>query len=469
MSSDNNDMRSSTDIASTEPPPGLTVPQVQRAISLSYAQAMFGSIYGASTGGMFLIGYALMLGASNVQIGLMSSIPMCCIGVQLLAAAMVERGVSRRGMTVYASFGNVLGWLLIILIPYVLAKASSDVKLSALIAIITVVTLFAYVAGNARGSWVGDLIPSRFRGSFFGRITMYAGIIGAIFAIMEGRFLDMLKDMGIGAFSCLFGFGVLVGIANVILFMPQADVPLPKQPEGVGFWHHVKETLRNRPLLTVMLFALLWSMQSIAGPFFGTYMIRDLKMSFLGIGLVNSVVIVAMLLSGPFWGRMVDRYGCRAVLTACSLTLGSLQLIWLLVDNAAACYRLIPPVNFLAGLSIGGVSVALSTLVYKVTPSAGRSIQFAVYSVVVTLAAAPMPLIGGSMPDLFSKLLPGCDLRITFYSTVPFLIAAALVARHIREPDSCRTRDLIKSLPGHMVELWQKFVPSVFPFGRGVD
>lgn len=58
-------------------------------------------------------------------------------------------------------------------------------------------------------------------------------------------------------------------------------------------------------------------------------MIRDLKMSFRGIGVVNSVVVVAMLLSGPFWGQMVDRYGCRAVLTACSATLpGHLVELW---------------------------------------------------------------------------------------------------------------------------------------------
>ena len=442
--------------------------EIERAISFSYAQAMLGAVYGASTGGMFLIGYALMLGAGNVQIGLMSTIPMLCIGVQLAAAAWVERGVSRRRMTVVAATGNVLGWLLIILIPYVLAGASPHAKIEALIAVITVVTIFAYVSGNARGSWVGDLIPAQFRGSFFGRMTMYSGIVGAIFAIVEGRFLDTLKHMGVGAFSCLFAFGVVLGLANAALFLPQADVPIQTQGSR-SFRHHVKETLRNGPLMTVMLFALLWSMQMIAGPFYSTYMIRDLKMSFLGIGLVNSVVIVAMLLSGPFWGRMVDRYGCRSVLTACSFTLGILQLVWLWVDSAATAYRVIPIVNVVAGLSISGVSVALSTLLYKITPSAGRSIQFAVYSVIVTLAVAPMPVLGGHLPSWFSRIAPGADLRITFCACVPFLLAASWVARRIQEPKASRTRDLLRSLPSHVMELWQRFVPSVFPFGRGVD
>ena len=450
------------------PASGLTVRQIQRAISFSYAQAMLGAVYGASTGGMFLIGYALMLGATNVQIGLMSAIPMLCIGVQLATAACVERGVSRRKLTAVSAIGNVMGWLLIILIPYALSGASAQTRIAALIGVITVITGFAYVSGNARGSWVGDLIPASFRGSFFGRVTMYSGLIGAIFAIVEGRLLDILKHMGVGAFSWLFGFGVAVGLVNAWLFFPQADVPLARHSTN-GFWYHVKQTFLNGPLMAVMLFALLWSMQVMAGPFYSTYMIRDLRMSFLGIGIINSIVIVAMLLSGPLWGKVVDRYGCRPVLTFCSAILGFLQLVWLWIDTSSAAYHLLPVANLIAGICHGGVSVSLSTLLYKITPSAGRSIQFAVYSVIVVLAVAPMPVLGGSLPAWFGRVLPAADLRLTFYATIPFLLVASVLSRRIREPAACRTRDLIRSLPSHVMELWQRFVPFVFPFGRGVD
>jgi len=37
----------------------------------------------------------------------------------------------------------------------------------------------------------------------------------------------------------------------------------------------------------------------VAGPFYPTYMLRDLKMPFVGIGIVNAFFMVAFLVSGP--------------------------------------------------------------------------------------------------------------------------------------------------------------------------
>jgi len=436
----------------------VPVAQVERAVKLSYAQAMLGSIYGASVGGMFLIGYALKLGATNAQIGLMSTIPMLFIGIQLWAASLVERGISRRLLTVIGALGNVLGWVFVILIPYAVKDTAPSVKVAALIAIITILSVFAYVSGNARGSWVGDLIPSSFRGTFFGRLTMYGGIIGTVFALIEGRFLDVVESQGIGAFSVLFAFGVVIGLANAILFMPQADVPLERKVTDPGaFCGYVRNTFLNKALIAVMIYALLWSLQSIAGPFYNTYMIRGVEehglgMPFLGIGIVNALVTFSMLFFSPFWGRMVDRYGCRPILILCTFGIAPFPLMWLAIPpgHSYIVYVLVGPMNLLGGFLIAGISVALSTLIYKVTPSAGRSVQFAIYSIIVTLAAAPMPFLGGYLTDKLRELLPWADLRVTFFAAMPFVLAAAIVARYIKEPDSRHTAELVRNLPTHL-------------------
>lgn len=435
--------------------PVLPIRDVERAIRLTYAQAMIGAVFSASTGGMFLIGYALKLKANNEQIGLLSSIPMLCVVVQLISSALIERGVSRRKLTIFSALANVLCWALVILIPYIIPEAeknSSALRLTSLIAVVTLITLFLQITGNARWSWVGDLIPATFRGTFFGRLTMYGGIIGTAFALIEGRFLDVINSQGIQAFSWLFAFGMVFGLVNVFLFIPQRDIPLPRHEVRNDYWQVVRRTFTNHSLMLVMLFSLLWSMQGIAAPFYATYLLRDVKISFFSMGWINSIVTLTMLIASPFWGRMVDRYGCRPIIIACTAVQIPLPLIWIWLTYPHAVFMVLPFIHVLVGLASAGIAVALSTLIYKVIPANGRAIHAAVYSVIVTLGAAPMPALGGHFPTWLNQLGINADLRSTFFAQIFVIAAAWVAARYIREPDSRRTHELLRNLPVHLKE-----------------
>lgn len=418
----------------------------ERAMRVSYTQAMLSAVYGASTGGMFLTGYALRLGANNLDIGLMSTIPMLCVVVQLVSSTLVERGVSRRTLTIAASVLNVAGWLLIVALPYGAALIGPGSRVLALIGILAIVSVFAQIAGNARSSWLGDLVPAHRRGVFFGRSTMYAGIVGVIFAIGEGAFLDRVKQGGVNAFTWLFLFGMAFGAAACVLFLPQADVPLEKREAG-RMMDGVRATFANRPLMSVMLFAITWSLQSIVGLFPAAYLLRDLKVPFLGVGIANAVGTLAVMATSPFWGRIVDRYGCRPVLIVCSLILMPLPMIWVFVTSPFAVYAIVTPVNVIAGFAWAGVTIALSTLLFKMTDGPARTVQLAVYSIVVTLIAAPMPAIGGRLPDWLTAAGFPSDLRCTFYAGIPIVMAACMVARRIREDGAHPAGELLRDLP----------------------
>ena len=433
----------------------------ERAIRFSYAQAMLGAIFAASTGGMFLTGYALRLGADNVRIGMLSAIPMLSVVVQLVSATLVERGMSRRRLTFVASAISAGGWAFIVALPWISGQASSLFRVGALIALIAVLALFAQAAGNARASWLGDLIPSGRRGVFFGRSNMFAGLIGVVFAVFEGAFLDRVKAEGISAFSLLFLFGMAFGLLTSLLFLPQADIPIARHSSGGSTFRMIRHTFANRSLMMVTLFALVWSLQSIAGLFPATYMLRDLQVPFLGVGLVNAVLTLTILVASPFWGRVVDRYGCRPVLVTCSFLLVPLPLAWIFVSSRIGVYAIIGPLNLLGGFALSGISVALSTLLFKVTEGAGRSVQLAVYSIIVTLLAAPMPVLGGHLPDWLEAMGIHADLRITFYAGAPAILAAALIARRLSEPGARQAVELARNLPLHLLR--RRSLENVLP------
>jgi MFS family permease len=111
----------------------------------------------------------------------------------------------------------------------------------------------------------------------------------------------------------------------------------------------------------------------------------------------------------------------------------------------------IPPVHLLSGFAVGGLNVALNTLIYKVTPSAGRSMQFAVYSILVVLISAPMPTLGAYLPRWARALGWPADVRLTFAVSAIFAAAAVMAALRIRETDCRGARELLRRLPGHLL------------------
>jgi len=432
--------------AQNQPEPRL----VERAIRLSYAQMMLGAVFGASTGGMFLIGFAMQLGANDVLLGLLSSVPSLFVVFQFLPAYLIERGWSRKTLTVWSGFITPLCWFGIATIPFLASRLGTMGRMGVLIGVIVLVTIAAQVAGNARGSWVGELIPESRRGRFFGNCTLFGGIVGAVFAIGEGRFLDFIQSKGLVAFTALFFFGALFGLAATALHLPQPDCLLPRRSARPHFLRVVRDILKNRPLCTLGITHAILAMSAIAGPFYSAYCLRDIGMSYFGLGCVNAVSTAAVLMASPLAGRLVDKYGSRPIMIIGLLLMAPTGLAWIFIPPGRPdlAYSIMPFTSFVGGIGGGAINVAFSTLVYKLTVTETRAVQFATYGTFVTLAGAPMPFVGGWLVHSLQGSGYGVDLRLTFYIWIVFVALSALAAKFVREPGSTSTRHLVfTSLP----------------------
>ncbi|MDO8586672.1 MAG: MFS transporter [Armatimonadota bacterium] len=433
-----------------EKPSKLPEHLIEKAIRISCYQFVLGSIAGSLAGGMFVTGFALKLDAGNAQIGLMTTIPMFCVVLQLLSSALVERGVSRRLLTTCLAVVWSLVWLLVAAIPCALSKASSNTRITVLIALITLIAAASHLSSNARSSWLADLIPSRRLGEFFGKSMLFSSLVGTFFGVAGGSFLDHAKRGNISGFTWIFIAGATIGLINALLNLPQADVPLSKHEHSNNILKMVREAFKNKALMLVTAFAVVYSLQAIASPFISVYILRDLRVPFVGLGAINAVYAVTVLLSSTFWGRMVDTYGCRPVLVACMMAMVPIPVGWIWITDALSAYCLLAPMNIVAGFAAAGISVALSKLLFDATQEAGKSVQLAVYSIVVYLLTAPLPAIGGHLPDWFRAIGIHADLRCTFYTVPFFTFAAAMIARRIREPDSRATSEFVRDLPKHL-------------------
>lgn len=440
-----------------ESPPTPAPARIARAIRLTYAQAMLSAVFAASTGGMFLIGFAIQLGADNHILGLMAAVPQALVVAQFVSAVMVERGVSRKTLTVVFSFLVPLAWLLVALLPMLGASLGLEARFCLLIGIIALATLGGQLAGNARASWIGELVPEQRRGSFFGRCAMFAGIIGACFAVAEGHFLDVIRSHGLLAFTSLFFFGAFFGLVSAALNIPQPDCPLP----GAGAPRRplralVGDTFRNRPLARLALVHAVVAMGSIAGPFNAAYSLRDVGVSFFGLGLLNAVSTASVLLTSSYWGRLADRFGCKPIMILGLAIMAPCSAVWFFIPPGGVrmAYLLLPWGNLIASAGSAAVGVAVQTMMYKLTRPEGRSVQFAVYTMFIVMVSAPMPLAGAWLVDFLLRHHYAIDLRVTFLLWSVLMAAAALLSLRLTEHNSVSVRLLLfHFLPGELVRL----------------
>ena len=186
-------------------------------------------------------------------------------------------------------------------------------------------------------------------------------------------------------------------------------------------------------------------------------------LSYFGLGLLNAVSTAALLIASPFWGRLADRFGCRPILVIGLCILAPCSSVWLFVPPMAAhmAYTLLPFSNFVGGVGNAAFSVAITTMIYKLSQPEGRSVQLATYSVFVTLIAMPMPLVGGWLVSHLEAAGYAVDLRITFWIWSLFMVAAAALAWRLKEPQSMPVRALVFGyLPDLVARAWDSVVST---------
>jgi MFS family permease len=277
---------------------------------------------------------------------------------------------------------------------------------------------------------------------------MFAGMVGAAFAVGEGRFLDIIQHYGLLAFTGLFFFGTVFAMASAALLIPQPDCPLPAGAEHTPLLRQIRRTFRNRGLRTVAIAHAMICMGTIASPYSAAYSLRDVGLDYFTLGLLNAIATASSLLASPLWGRAIDRFGCRPVIVLCLAGAAPSSLVWLFIPPgaaAAACW-ILPWANFVSGALIAGSGVAISAMIFKFSDPHHRSAQLAVYNLFIILVSAPLPAFGGWIVTRLRQSGWPVDLRLTFYLWSLFTALAAVAAWRIREPGAIRARTLLAGM-----------------------
>ena len=355
------------------------------------------------TGGAFLVAFALQLGATNVQIGLLSAIPTLANVFQLWSIRLVQR-YPRRQVVVYASVLGRTMLFLIAAIPFL--PHLPPVLLLLLGTVVLQVSLS--VSGGSWNSWMHDLIPRERLGQFFSRRMRWSQSVGIALSLACAVGLDAFHrqtDVHVMGYVLLFLLGGVVGMVGVGLL---ARTPEPAiQPVRRRFGELLRQPFRSVNFRALIIYNALWNFAvNLAAPFFTVYLLQQLNFSITYVIVLTTLSQITTVLALRWWGRYADRYGYKSILFLCAPLYLVCILGWTFATFPgphALTLPLLVALHALMGVATAGTGLSASSIGLKLAPPGEGASYLTVISFTNALAAGAAPVVGGLLADFFLR------------------------------------------------------------------
>src|SRR4051812_32670217 len=185
---------------------------LSRAINLSVAEGALATVMGTLVSGVFLTGFALSMGGSRLQIGILAALPALTNFAQIIGSYLIERGGGCKPLCVAALTAGRLLWLPVLLVPLMLTSATGGGAVWCMVLAIAASSILSSVGGVAWLSWIKDMIPAPQRIGFFGRRNLINTGLSLVMGMLGALYLDWSR---IGAPTSLTGFVVVFAVAMV--------------------------------------------------------------------------------------------------------------------------------------------------------------------------------------------------------------------------------------------------------------
>lgn len=387
-----------------KPQKELTERDLNRGLVMVIWDGLASEVVTSLTGGAFLVAMALLLGANNVQIGLLAALPMITNVFQLLSIVLVRKYQNRRAISVFCI---ALARIPLAIIGAMVFLGGSG-SINMLIFFLFFHFFFSSVSGLSWNSWMKDMIPEKMLGEYFSRRSRYTQTLNVALSIVLALLLDFIRSRypayELTAFAVFFMIAGIIGVIGAYL--------LSRAPEPQSYLSNarlftlLKMPLKNENFRRLLVFNSAWVFAlNIATPFFTVFMLQ-------GMGLPLSYIIVLTIISQlssimtlRMWGVFSDRYSNKSII-AISAPLYILCIIaWSFVGIYSKMYvnlGLLVLIHLFTGISTAGINLSLTNIGLKLAPKEDAIVYLSVKNIVTSVFSALGPLVGGILADYFS-------------------------------------------------------------------
>jgi MFS family permease len=388
-----------------KPKERLTAQEVDTGLKLILKEGLTTEAMTTLTGGTFLVAFALLLGASNFQIGLLASLPTFTNIFQLTSIWLVRRYNNRRAVSVICSVLARIPLLLIGSLPFVFPDHA---PVNLLLFFLFFFYLFGSIAGPSWNAWMKDLVPGEILGTYFSKRGRYSQILNVILSVILAFVVDYIRkhypDMELTTYASMFLLAGVIGLAGaaVLSRVPEPFSYLDKEHILRLFLRPLKDLNFRRLLVfnSAWLFAV-----NMATPFFTVFMLKTLGLTLTYVIPLAILSQLSSIFTIGLWGVFADRYSNKTIIAICAPLYLCCVIAWCFVGiytNLVSNLALLAMIHIGSGASNAGINLALTNIGLKLAPSKEAIVYLSVKNIITSVFSSLAPLIGGYLADYYT-------------------------------------------------------------------
>lgn len=329
-----------------------------------------------------------VLDATNIQIGLMSSMPSFMTMLAMIPGAIwINRLELKKMFTVYTVFAARFCLLLFSFIPFIPITNHAWV----LVAFIALMNFPNALATLSWQSFIGDLIPDSRRGKFFSERNQILTIVGMFVTFIAGISLSVFEKNDPVPYQWIFVIGFLFGVLEVYYLLKHSEIKKIEKKQKQNGINMVVAMLKHKPYLNFLLCAILFNFGwQMAWPLFSIYQINNAHATAFWISLFTVANQISQIISYKWWGRFSDRFGNTVMLFISAIGIGTAPFLTILSTNL---YYL-TFVNLWTGVFVAGTVMLLFNQLLRVSPEESRTSFLANYNLLIATIGCIAPQVG---------------------------------------------------------------------------
>ena len=367
----------------------------EKTMKLSIKEGAAASVMGG-VGESYITPFALVLNANNAQIGLLGSLSGFLGPLSQIGGSRLMEKFSRKKIFVAGVALQAFMWIPMLMLGILMNK---NILTSALpyflIIFYSLYAILGSIGGPAWFSLLGDIVPEKIRGKYFGKRNAVSGTVALLTTLGAAFLLDYFKTKGI----LLICFSVLFAIASIARFISAGLLKKHYEPKlklNEGYYFSFFQFLKKAPKnnfgkFTIFTFFFYFAVQ-IAGPFFTVYMLKHLGFDYLIFTLVTLAQSLVSLLTFRLWGKFSDKYGNLTTLKICSLIIPFIPIAW--IFSPSPIYLILVP-QLISGLAWAGFNLSASNFIYDTVTPTRRGICVAYFNLMNGIGTFIGGIIGG--------------------------------------------------------------------------